>query len=506
MKTSLALRTAAGLLLLAAGFLLVRRDVPPNTGEFFRSPGCVLSVRTLEPSSQPARGTVFLLHGLAANSRLMDYDSRGFLSLGLRVISPDLPGHGRSPAPFSPAHAEFCSESLLLDKIRTGAIDPSHSILAGHSLGGAIALRLASRHPVAGVLAISPAPLTKAPGVEPEILFFPLLSHPPPHSLFLSASLDPVALRNSAAALAAAPSSSPAELRVVPASTHASLIFDAAALRISLDWTARLLSLPRPSALPAASAILGSNLGLLGLLLLAGISLKFALRSFLNASPAPSLPSLSYSRYYLSITLSSALAVSLLIFGVPLRFLHIFTADYLASFLLLTALFFFAANPAIALSFFSFSCKSAQARPLALASVLGLATTFVFFLWFRISLTTTWLDLPRLGRLAPLSLALFPFLALEESLLRSSRRRSYALRLAETLAVRLIAWLALVFAVYHLHSAQVLLVLMAPFFVFFSIFHRLAIDLFRRESSSPAAAFFGAILAAGFLVLILPLT
>ncbi|MBZ5529018.1 MAG: hypothetical protein LAN71_14110, partial [Acidobacteriia bacterium] len=411
------------------------------------------------------------------------------------------------PSPFSPAHAESCAEALYLDKIRTGAIDPAHSILAGHSLGGAIALRLASRHPVAGVLAISPAPLTQAPGVEPEILFFPLLSQPPPHSLFLSASLDPTALRNSAAALAAAaPSSSPAELRVVPASTHASLIFDATALRISLDWTARLLSLPLPPALPWAPAILGSNLGLLGLLLLAGIFLKFSLRSFLNASPAPSLPPLSYSRYYLSIALSSALAVFLLIFGVPLRFLHIFTADYLASFSLITALFFFAVNPATALSFFS-PRQSTQARPFALASVLGLATAFLFFLWFRFSFTTTWLDLPRLGRLAPLSLALFPFLALEESLLHPSRRRSYALRLAESLAVRFIAWLALVFAVYHLHSAQVLLVLMAPFFVFFSIFHRLAIDLFRRESPSPAAAaFFGAILAAGFLVLILPLT
>ena len=362
---------------------------------------------------------------------------------------------------------------------------------------------LASTHPVAGVLALSPAPLIKAPGVEQEILFFPLLSQPPPHSLFLSAQFDPVALRNSAAALAAvAPPSSPAELLVVPASTHASLIFDATALRLSLDWTARLLSLPLPPTLPSAPAILGSNLGLLGLLLLAGVLLKVVLRSLLSDPPAPALPSLSYSRFYLSVALASALAVLLLTFGVPLRFLHIFTADYLASFSLLTALLFFAGNPSSARALFRF-----PARPFALALTLGLATTFLFFLWFRFSFTTTWLDLPRLARLLPLSLALFPFLALEESLLHSARRRSYARRLAESLAVRLLAWLALAFAVYHLHSAQVLLVLMAPFFVLFSIFQRLAMDLFRRASSSPAAAaFFGAILAAGFLVLILPLT
>src|SRR5258708_29809840 len=37
------------------------------------------------------------------------------------------------------------------------SIDPDRTILAGHSMGGAIAERIASRVPVAGLIAISPA-------------------------------------------------------------------------------------------------------------------------------------------------------------------------------------------------------------------------------------------------------------------------------------------------------------------------------------------------------------
>lgn len=509
MKTSLLLRGLTGLLLLTTGAFLVRHNAPSNREEVFRSPGCVLSVRTFEPAAQPVRGSVFLLHGLAANSYLMDYYTRAFLSLGLRVIVPDLPGHGRSAGPFSPSRAEACAESLFQEKIRSAAIDPPRAILAGHSLGGALALRIASRNPVAGVLAISPAPLLEAPGVEQEILLFPPLPRLPPHSLLLSAALEPAALRNSAAALAAERPGPATDLQIIPAATHTSLLVDAHAMRISLDWAARLLALPLQPVLPARNAFLGSLLGLLGLCLLAGIFLKLALRAFAGSPPNAPLPSLSFSRYYLAVAMVSVLAVILLIFSVPLRFLRIFTADYLASFFLLAGVAFFAAHAAAARALLRALApmESGPARPLVLASALGLATALLFFLWFRFSLTSTWLDLPRLWRFPSLAIAMFPFFALEEALPDGSRRVSYSRRLAEALAVRIIAWLAMTAAVYHLHSAQALLVLLIPFFALFTLFHRLAMDLFRRETRSPsAAALFGAILAAGFLVLVFPLT
>jgi len=50
-------------------------------------------------------------------------------------------------------------------------IDANRTILAGHSMGGAIAERIAARVPVAGLIAISPAPMRAAHGVTAEKLF-----------------------------------------------------------------------------------------------------------------------------------------------------------------------------------------------------------------------------------------------------------------------------------------------------------------------------------------------
>src|SRR5437016_12767532 len=98
--------------------------------------------------------------------------AHGFAEQGLRVYLPDLPGHGRPPGLFSPASAEHCGEALLRELLARGMIDPDRTILAGHSMGGAIAERIASRVPVAGLIAISPAPMRAAHGVTTEKLLY----------------------------------------------------------------------------------------------------------------------------------------------------------------------------------------------------------------------------------------------------------------------------------------------------------------------------------------------
>ena len=98
-----------------------------------------------------------LLHGLAANRKIMSYLAEGFALQGLRVFVPDLPGHGRTEGPFSAARSKECSENLLHELRSRGLAPKERTILAGHSMGGAIAIRVAARVPVAGVIAISPA-------------------------------------------------------------------------------------------------------------------------------------------------------------------------------------------------------------------------------------------------------------------------------------------------------------------------------------------------------------
>ena len=110
-----------------------------------------LHVRVLGSELPP----IVLLHGLTASNRSWSatFDS---LADDAVVVVPDLLGFGDSPRPGSgygpDAHADAvvaCLESLALR---------GPAIIAGHSMGALIALRLATRHPelVAAVVAIAP--------------------------------------------------------------------------------------------------------------------------------------------------------------------------------------------------------------------------------------------------------------------------------------------------------------------------------------------------------------
>jgi hypothetical protein len=78
-------------------------------------------------------------------------------------------------------------------------------------------------------------------------------------------------------------------------------------------------------------------------------------------------------------------------------------------------------------------------------------------------------------------------------------------RIFQALAFRAILWLILVAAVFYLHSGQFIYLLLVVYFALFSILQRLAIDIIRAQTRSiTAAAFFGAILLAGFTLAILP--
>jgi hypothetical protein len=70
-----------------------------------------------------------------------------------------------------------------------------------------------------------------------------------------------------------------------------------------------------------------------------------------------------------------------------------------------------------------------------------------------------------------------------------------------------LAWLALTFGLFYLRSGAILLVLLSPYFGVELLLSGLGIQLVRRVSgSSPAAALFGAILLAGFCLVLFPLT
>jgi naphthoate synthase len=101
---------------------------------------------------------LLLLHGFTGSGRVWDWLAAR-LATSYRVISPDLLGHGQSPAPTDPEsyRTEPCLDDLLavLDER-----DIRRTFCLGYSMGGRIAHALALRHPqrIAGLILESASP------------------------------------------------------------------------------------------------------------------------------------------------------------------------------------------------------------------------------------------------------------------------------------------------------------------------------------------------------------
>ena len=101
---------------------------------------------------------VLLLHGATATRRYVLHGSRALERAGHRVIAFDARGHGASTGPRDPAgysYGAFAHDALaVLD-----ALGIARATLVGHSLGAAVAARLALTHPerVEALAVVSPA-------------------------------------------------------------------------------------------------------------------------------------------------------------------------------------------------------------------------------------------------------------------------------------------------------------------------------------------------------------
>src|SRR6266576_1230450 len=145
MKSRQGIRALAGVILCGVGLWLALPAPYKERIYIFNAEGCRLETTIVEKPNVAAQGSVVLFHGISANKKIMSFVARGFAGQGLRVYVPDFPGHGRSPGPFSPARAEQCGEAFLRELLSRGVINANRTILAGHSMGGAIAERVAAR-------------------------------------------------------------------------------------------------------------------------------------------------------------------------------------------------------------------------------------------------------------------------------------------------------------------------------------------------------------------------
>src|SRR5260370_1940759 len=261
----------------------------------------------------------------------MSYFARGFAEQGLRVYVPDLPGHGRTAAPFSPARAEQCGEAIMREVLERGMISADRTILAGRAMGGAIAERIAARVPVAGLIAISPAPMRAAHGLTAEKLLFRDPPELPPHSLVMAGSLELESMRGNAEDLVTARNAATASYVEIHGATHVSVLFSGAAMRSSQEWAARVLNLPSNAALPSHRPLVGALAGFLGIVLIAGPFLREVLGRNKNEEDVVTGNVVGVPRLLLEFATGSVLSVVLLRYWIPLKVIGLFQGDYLAS-------------------------------------------------------------------------------------------------------------------------------------------------------------------------------
>ena len=105
--------------------------------------------------------TVVLLHGYLENLNIWD-EVAGLLQPFVRVVAIDLPGHGISEVR-GPVHTmDFLAEVVYESLVEAGVVKCT---VAGHSMGGYVALALAAAHPeiLDGLVLFSSTPNADSP-------------------------------------------------------------------------------------------------------------------------------------------------------------------------------------------------------------------------------------------------------------------------------------------------------------------------------------------------------
>ena len=502
MKSQQTIRAIAGILLCGAGLWLALRAPYKERTYIFNADGCRLETAIVEKPGAAVQGSVVLFHGISANKKIMAYLARGFAEQSLRVYVPDLPGHGRTPGPFSAARAEQCGEALLRELISRAVIDAKRTILVGHSMGGAIAERVASRVPVAGLIAISPAPMRAAHGVTPEKLLFTDPPELPPNSLVMVGSRELESMRGNAADLVALRNDATSKFLEIPGASHVSVLFSGGATGASQNWAAQVLHLTHTAALSSHRPLTGALAGFIGILLIAGPFLREVAGKNTGAEIVGTGAVLGVPRLLLEFAAGSVLIVLLLRFWIPLKRIGLFQGDYLASFLLLlgtvlTLTHWNAVRGALASS----------SRNLLAAAFAGLVLLLLATAWIDLTFYEAWLTAAKWARFPFLVAVVLPYHFAEEVLLGPVQIGKRGRRLALALTLRLVTWGALMGGVLILQNGEILMGLLSVYMAVFNLIQRSGIDIVRTETGSAgAAALFGAILLAGFCLVIFPLT
>lgn len=107
------------------------------------------------PASQPNALVLLYLHGNGVNIGANVAHANRFHRLGFSVLLPDYRGYGRSEGGFPTETTVYQDAAVAWNYlVQQRKIQPSQIFLYGHSLGGAVAIDLAVKHPNAAGLIV----------------------------------------------------------------------------------------------------------------------------------------------------------------------------------------------------------------------------------------------------------------------------------------------------------------------------------------------------------------
>ena len=259
-------------------------------------------------------------------------------------------------------------------------------------------------------------------------------------------------------------------------------------------------------------------LGLVGIFLLAGPFLREALgkSSLALSTQLPSSGSQTQPYDALAVRKQPISVVTILEFvgfafaailllraWNPFGFVHLFEGDYLAGFLLITGVGLLAVQYKRIATLREFNWKH-----LLGAGFAAVVVPLLIYAWLDLTLTEAWMTPARWLRFPGVLLLALPFHAAEELALGPAMRtRLSKTRLAYALGLRALLWGVLLIGIVGLRNGEILLALLAPYFAIFCLFQRTGMDVVRSSTGSAlAAAIFGAILLAGFSVVVFPIS
>jgi len=341
-----------------------------------------------------------------------------------------------------------------------------------------------------------------AHGLTSEKLLF---NDPPelsPHSLVMAGALELESMRGNAADLVATRSDATTSYVEIRGATHVSVLFSSAAMRSLQGWAAQVLNLPPTAPLPSHRPLIGALAGFMGIMLMAGPYLGEVFGKKRSEENTATGNVVRVPRLLLEFAAGSVLSVLLLRLWIPLKAIGLFQGDYLASVSLLLG---------IMLVVIHWHCirsaLSSFPRHMLAAGFAGIVLFLLATAWFDLTFYEAWLTGAKWMRFPFLLIVFFPYLVAEETVLGPVQHGKRWRRLALALTLRLITWGAMMGGALLLHNGEILIGLLALYLAVFNLIQRSGMDLVRTETGSAgAAALFGAILLAGFCLVIFPLT